>query len=644
MSTKDTNNGVPAPFLKRLFQDAKPSFPLLVILTILSLFFVGYQYGSNDSAYYLIHIRHRMDPSFLANDWYTSQVWEPHPVFLWFLSKIATWASLPYAFFTLHVLERFCTLLGIYLLSFTLFRSLLGAYLSILIIILMNLKYGWPLGGNDLLYSSTIPHTLGISIAFYAFMAFFGERRRSAALLLGIATNIHLLIGLNLAFVFFGYWIIDRKGQFQRNVLLPFLLYSATASITIVPIAYYQLHTLKASPLSTQDYINIIGFFRAPHHYIASSWPPIVLLTFFAYFLFGQFTAMYPPSAGLHRKVKYLVLSFLGLAVLAILFVEIIPSSIVLKLQFFRLMIFVKLLVSLYIANFMAVGLQSSEKFWQLIGIALLFKLRDPIFLALVGFVSSLREWKATKNASRLWQASLFIFCLAGLVWVQKADMLLKPFSVPTNLLFTISACLLLLWLWNSYGKRMAKTARPFKLTLAFGLLAALFPSLVVVNKMFDEQKFSFSVTGEALSQRIHLTLSDDTEWSRLCEWVRSNTSTSATFIIPLQSEDFRLRAERAVVVDFKSIPMNEAQTLEWWERIRRFLKVDAPPWVKDYDTDFLDTSYVALTSHDFLEIGRLYGATHIITPRRMALPFHAIHSSGEYTVYSLSDEDPAHL
>lgn len=54
---------------------------------------------------------------------------------------------------------------------------------------------------------------------------------------------------------------------------------------------------------------------------------------------------------------------------------------------------------------------------------------------------------------------------------------------------------------------------------------------------------------------------------SELYKWARS-TPESAVFLIPPQLENFRFNARRAVVVDFKSTPVEPEQLLQWYNRV----------------------------------------------------------------------------
>ena len=61
---------------------------------------------------------------------------------------------------------------------------------------------------------------------------------------------------------------------------------------------------------------------------------------------------------------------------------------------------------------------------------------------------------------------------------------------------------------------------------------------------------------------------------------IQQNTPENAVLLTPLRDGDYRLGAQRAVYVDWKSHPYKGTQVLDWWERvefIREFYTLDAP-------------------------------------------------------------------
>ena len=78
-------------------------------------------------------------------------------------------------------------------------------------------------------------------------------------------------------------------------------------------------------------------------------------------------------------------------------------------------------------------------------------------------------------------------------------------------------------------------------------------------------------------SRALRLPLADD---EKLYGWART-TARDALFAVPPDVHAFRLAAERAIVVDWKSTPVRPGEVLEWY---RRLLLVSGRPIVRNLD------------------------------------------------------------
>jgi hypothetical protein len=124
-----------------------------------------------------------------------------------------------------------------------------------------------------------------------------------------------------------------------------------------------------------------------------------------------------------------------------------------------------------------------------------------------------------------------------------------------------------------------------------------------------------------------------------LYEWCRTHTSGGEKFIIPPTLGGFRLGACRAVVIDWKCMPILPKDTVEWYRRL-----------VDVCGTEF-DTLSEASCGYARMDAGRArrlavsYGARYVITlgdvhEGEMG-PLRCVYESPAFTVYDLGPDTP---
>lgn len=113
--------------------------------------------------------------------------------------------------------------------------------------------------------------------------------------------------------------------------------------------------------------------------------------------------------------------------------------------------------------------------------------------------------------------------------------------------------------------------------------------------------------------QRLHPTLAATGEpgLAALGGWAATDTAREAVFLIPPQVEGFRVRAQRAIVVDFKTVAFSDQAILEWDRRIQA---VCGAPSGTRTPLGLLPHAYAARPLAALRSVGRQYGATHILT------------------------------
>jgi hypothetical protein len=67
----------------------------------------------------------------------------------------------------------------------------------------------------------------------------------------------------------------------------------------------------------------------------------------------------------------------------------------------------------------------------------------------------------------------------------------------------------------------------------------------------------------------------DESSYLRACDWIRGHTPVDAVFLVPPSEQEFRLRAQRAIVVNFKGVPQLSSELPTWRDRMQAVLDID---------------------------------------------------------------------
>lgn len=129
--------------------------------------------------------------------------------------------------------------------------------------------------------------------------------------------------------------------------------------------------------------------------------------------------------------------------------------------------------------------------------------------------------------------------------------------------------------------------------------------------------------------------LASPTDWRDICEWAKENTAADALFLVPRGANSFKWRAHRAEVVNWKDIPQNAADMVEWRRRAYNVYRYPGPD-----DERWLALSLGALGSTRLKELAAKYGADYALTDRRRHASLPVAYRNGTYVIYDLRREN----
>ena len=396
----------------------------------------------------------------------------------------------------------------------------------------------------------------------------------------------------------------------SRARLLALAPWVAGLALVYVPFTLSGLADTGA--LSNDAFVEIYAYLRHPHHLVPSTWPWSLWQRTGLFYL-GAWYLLHRTSAGrpaLERTVLHFALALAALTLAANwLFVEIVPSSLVTKLQPARVTPLVQVVVLALLATRVASFL--ARRHWLLAAAVAVapFSLFPGLVLALAGVLSpallapSAPRWP-------LW--------LLGAATV----VAFRPFGGDFDYHAARHAPWLGLWLvaclpaWLATRPATLCTAAAVAVGLALTAASAPDRLPLGLSRRFAPNQPPLDAPG------------------RLGARFRAHSTPNAVVLAAPSDEmwSFKLHARRALVVDDKNIAFTAAGLREWRDRFTHILGV---PFVPGVDPG---AAWRAQPPNQLLAIARHYGATHLVdrfdwhaTP-----PGHLIDREGDWGLWAL--------
>ncbi len=573
------------------------------LLTPLVIFQLGYTYGESRYVVLLAWVVRRVDPTLLVNDWYANTPPHHHNA-IEFLSWLSRIVPLPASSFVLHVLSVF----GVLLVADRLVQQLFGDRRVFYVGLFLMLRWGTDgLGSNTLWGTGIVPHNASVPFCLLAFCLALKGRLWGAALAAAMATWIHVQLGaLTMLLVGLG-MLPDWRRTGLRRILASGGLYLAAVAPTLIP---QWMHFMGGPALlSARQYLELHALFRQPQHLIPSSWPLSEYYRFFLIVAIAAATGGWRKQP--HRTVLMWTALILILCAIGTVFVEVIPVKLIIRMQLFRMTIFVKFFAVLYAARFLLNTIEQRGWMEKLCALAMLAIQNFILIGACAALILALRR-------QRRWVWGLGIFAVgvvAGVTLVATTSAVIPPawrnFEVSSRGLWVGPLTLLLLaaiaWRYSRF------------------LPAALLGLIVLVRLGFGLAPFAFR---EPYPD----------PWYRFCRQVRQAVPKDVVVVTPPQTAGFQLFAERAEVANFKCMPMFEQGLVEWKRRLED-LTGGAEVRCSGFPgcSDALARAYAKLREDDFLRVAQKYNAQYAITARSAPrLNFPEVLRSEQYVLYRL--------
>ena len=480
-----------------------------VIATLAASFGFGYGHANHNS--YLIDGLVRLHPDFLAHDWFARETVHYHSTFYYVMRLAAAGGSFAW---NMGVLNSACIALSLAFVYRVCTRASrtypLGLFL--LLAVLLALEKTFSVGGTFLFSSYLQPSTLGYVFATAACWYFIAGNffASGAALAAGGFFHTNFLL---LGFAVFGLaHVLSGRDRLVRRLFAQFAASGVVLAFRLPFLLSMTLHENGA--LAGEIFTQV----RSPHHYLPSTyvWDFVPLAAWHCAAL-GLFTVA-DPVADCRRRLGALYGSFLGLMAAGVLLTAIFYVPFVSRLFVWRFAPFSVLFAQIVVLSAVVRYLHQAA---QAAAIPLP-RWRAGLVAAGVALLGASYQHEYRLFAAPQIVMALFVGAMiAACVFVRSAP---AGARVRPRSLYALA----LLFLVSSYAATSDYTWRHS--TLLNG-----FPG------------------------------SDETE---LYQWARG-TDKASIFVVPPDLLNFRLHAARAIVVDWKSIPVDPDGVLQWYERIR---------------------------------------------------------------------------
>ena len=294
-----------------------PLYLPLLTLTVY-LFWRGYDYAISDQDEILPYLMRLMDASLYQLDWFVNVQFEsfgPRTLFV-FVAWLPAKLFGPYATILIfYVASWFGTSMALYTLGLQLTRERLAATICVVTILLLTPKF--TLGGNDLVTWILTPSIPAWTLGLWGLVFFVRGRPTHAAILMGLACWMQALVGLQIAMVC-ALLLLWRHGWTAARPYLFTGTFTLAALPALGPLIWFQL--TRSHLDGPWSYFYMLFEFRAPHHYMPTSFTPESAFGFAVLLVLGL--ASFVPDASCLWHAHSPIIDHYWRALCTVLFVQ----------------------------------------------------------------------------------------------------------------------------------------------------------------------------------------------------------------------------------------------------------------------------------------------------------------------------------
>lgn len=602
-------------------------------LAIAAIIFRGYSFGTGDQGEQLPPVLRLLDPNYLTRDWFvnSTQGFGPRTFYSHFVALPAQLIGIEAAFVLIHFICWGLFAWGAGRLAQRLlakdeenptrfFAAALAAWMF----------FAWGkrvTGANSWMSSSLTPAEIANMIGIWAIVFWLEGRRFAASLLVLVAGGIHPLIGplggMTLAFA--SWWsergVAARPETDTTSERIPLTAWLVLGASILIPLIAGYLGdrgTTILTPEQKQQAIYILAFERHPWHYVPWEWGGNPWIVWGGLIGLGLWARR---ETGTIRLLDGFALVSLGFSLLGWVSILCHPLWPLVKLQPFRMTIWLELATFFYLAIFLGRRLASTD-------IAQRFSVAIWLWVAIFALQNVTSTPRLILSVALLVVAEIALKRTKAAFWIQLALLL------PLLFLGKGGGARLFLWLyavpvatiiggvWALHQPRLRTLVAPISLVgtalLAFVILAPISKLRGARGKIFSGFNYSQPFVGPE---------------SDVARWAKTNTPPNSLFLLTPTEGDFRLSAGRAIVVNFKTFAWGDQGLLDWRQKISD-VTGNVPLTLGNNFNIELDDKYKALSAGQIVSLQRKYKFDYIVVDTKKSLDWPLAFSTKSWKVY----------
>lgn len=609
-------------------------FDFIILAAFIGIFatLANYGFGDGNHVTKLPPILREIDKSYLVNDFYVNANSGFGPLYYYarFVTFLTALAPLTVVALLLTIISNGFVSVITFLFARDLFRgsNLAGLLASSIV---MSVDHVGPIGGAAVIYDAKmLPAGLIMPLIFLAVWAAIRQKPLISITLASVASVFHPTIGIGtggiLLLTLIVSKIIHRNQKIVDNKMsLKFIL--AASAILAAFAALWLLPYSSSEQITSKQFIEIIAYFRAPHHYIPSTFGVVSYLKASSLLTaFGISWYWWQKSTKISKSRADFLLILTGVIMLLLaggyIFVEIIPIRFWVSVQAFRFVFLIRwigyVLVAGTIANLFVTQKQNIS--------ATLFLASSisPIAISIIHLSELSRNW--VKQRISWFGNSLRTGLTIVLVTIA---LLIDNSAASSAMLFVILIFIVLAlahWTKKAFHIFLGSASLLLIITAGFRHEIELPPIIEssLIGKIITPQLTLEDLSGNAVD---------------VAKFARDNTPKDSVFLTPPNFGQFRLTAERAIIVDFKAIPLQDIAMLEWQERL--FDSYDITSSNGNSSVNKMDENFINIDDEKLADLQENYGFSFAVLYTQTVTQFPVFYENPEYKIIRLTEIQP---